>query len=319
MHFVLVLALSTAPSFAVATFSNGEKAEGAFSLTEGRKMDFFDVIKQKRVAIDPEEIARISVNVEEESMQQAWMFKEDGNAEKIMLPWKYPIRKLLTDVTLTTGQSVHGHVVCPFYLEDDQDSHRYFLVKDQKGEKNQSFEDLTYIKEVVLPNRKVGDIKLGTITVKAAGNAILIDQKREMTLDPPFTSLLSGQYDVLIFNDKTIRFGLSGDAVPDADKKAIQEKVDKIEEFYTSKKIVAFTKAGSTVRGLVELTRKEESYDKGFQFARWELWTFEPTKQSFDVKRRLFLFRQRLEKDLPTYEYKSDDKLKGVNENATVE
>ena len=319
MHLVLILALSTAPSFAIATFSNGEKAEGAFSLTEGRKMDFFDVIKQKRVAIDPEEIARIAVSVEEESMQQAWMFKEDGNAEKIMLPWKYPIRKLLTDVTLTTGQSVHGHVVCPFFLEDDQDSHRYFLVKDQKGEKNQAFEDLTYVKEVVLPNRKVGDAKLGTITVKAAGNPILIDQKRETSFDPPFTALLSGQYDVLIFNDKAIRYGLSGDPVSDAEKKAIQEKVDKIEEFYTSKKIVAFGKAGNVVRGLVELTRKEESYDKGFQFARWELWTFEPTKQSFDVKRRLFLYRQRLEKDLPVYEYRSDDKLKAVSENAVVE
>ena len=319
MHFMLILALSAAPNFAVTTFSNGDKAEGGFSLTEGRKLDFFDVNKGKRVQIDPEEIARIAVSIEEESQQQAWMFKEDGNAEKIMLPWKYTVRKLLTDITLTSGQTVHGHVNAPFYLEIDDDSKRFFLVKDQKGEKNQKAEDLLYVKEIVLPNRKVGDGKLGTITIKAKGHPVVVDHKREMSLDPPFTGLLSGAYDVLLFDDTAIRYGLSGDPVPEADQKTIQDKVNSIEEFYTSKKIVAFAKSGNIVRGLVELTRKEESYDKGFQFARWELWTFEPTKVSFDIKRRLFLYRQRLEKDLPKYEYKSDDKLKAVNENATVE
>lgn len=319
MHLLLILALSTAPDFAVATYSNGDTVEGAFSLTEGRKLDFFDVNKGKRVQIDPEEIARVTVKIEEESMQQAWMFKEDGNADKVMLPWKYPVRKLLTDITLTSGQSVHGHVNAPFYLEINDESKRFFLVKDQKGEKNQKPEELLYIKEIVLPNRKIGDGKLGTITVKAKGHPVLVDHKREMTLDPPFTGLLSGPYDVIVFDDAKIRYGLSGDAVPEADQKAIQDKVNQIEEFYTSKKIVAFAKSGTTVRGLIELTRKEESYDAGFKFARWELWTFEPTKQSFDIKRRLFLYRQRLEKDLPKYEYSSDEKLKGVNENATVE
>ena len=75
------------------------------------------------------------------------------------------------------------------------------------------------------------------------------------------------------------------------------------------------------VRALVELTRTEESYDKGFRYARWEYWTFEPTQQSWDIRKRLYLHRERLtdEKALPAFEYRAEDRLKGVSENAKIE
>jgi hypothetical protein len=322
VHLALLLAAFSADlSFCVVTLSNGESTEGKFSITDGKKLDLFDTKRQKRVQIDPDEVARITVTAEDEKIGQAWMFKEDGNRDKLKLPGKYPLRSLSTDITLTSGETLTGHIVAPFYVETEEESKRFFLVKDQKGEKDQTLEQLVYVKNIVLPNRKVGDGKLGTITVKAPGKPALFSIEREMTLDPPFTGLLAGHYDVFIFGDKKVRFGLTGDEVPEADRKAIQDKVDQIEEFYTHKKIVAFAKTGSIVRGFIDLTRPEESYDAGFKFERWELWTFEPTKTSWDIKRRLFIHRERFTdaQGLPKLEYVKDEKLKSVKENAVIE
>ena len=93
---------------ATVTLSNGERHEGAFSLTEGRKLELFDVQKSKRIRIDPAEIARVSVTVEEERLEQAWMFKEESDHTKLKLTWKYPLRKLVTDVTLVSGETLRG-------------------------------------------------------------------------------------------------------------------------------------------------------------------------------------------------------------------
>jgi hypothetical protein len=321
VHLALLLALSADISFCVVTLSNGESQQGKFSITDGKKLDLFDTKRQKRVQIDPDEVARVVVTAEDEKMAQGWMFKEDGNREKLKLPFKYPLRSLSTDITLTSGETLTGHIVCPFYVETEEENKRFFLVKDQKGEKNQSFEELIYVKNIVLPNRKIGDGKLGTIAVKVPGTVALFSLEREMTLDPPFTGLLAGHYDVFIFGEKKVRFGMTGEDVPEADRKAIQEKVDQIEEFYTHKKIVAFAKNGSIVRGFIDLTRPEESYDAGFKFERWELWSFEQTKTSWDIKRRLFIHRERFPdaKGLPALEYVRDEKLKSMKENAVIE
>jgi hypothetical protein len=143
-----------------------------------------------------------------------------------------------------------------------------------------------------------------------------VSVEREVSYQPPFSGLLPGRYDVFVFGDK-IRYGLTGGEVEPEELKGIREKIAKIEEFYPHKKIVAAAKEGPVVRCLMELTRTEESYDKGFMYARWELWTFEPTQESWDIRKRLFLHRLRAPK-LPEFEYVADGGLKGVSENAEI-
>lgn len=316
---LILLCLSQDADQAVVTLSNGERADGAFSLTEGRKLELFDVKKSKRFKIDGPEIVRIGVVVEEEKLEQGWMFKEESDHTKVKLPFKYPLRKLMTDVTLRTGETMRGHVVCVFYLDKDDERRRFLLLTDQKGEKDQKLEDLLYVKEIVFPNRKAGDAKLGTIKVSGAAAAVSLE--REMSFQPPLTGLLSGRYDVYLFGEKKVRYGLTGEGVKEEERKAVEEKVAKIEEFFTRKRIVAIARDGEILRALVELTRTEESHDKGWRYARWEVWTFEATKLSWDVRKRLYLHRLRVaaDKGLPEFEYVADAKLKGVSENAVIE
>ncbi len=304
---------------ATVTLSNGERHEGTFSLTEGRRLELFDVQKSKRFRIDPAEIARVSVTVEEEKLEQAWMFKEESDHTKIKLPWKYPLRKLRTAVTLVTGETLEGRAVGVFYLENDDARKRFFLLADQKGEKDQALEDLLYVKEIALPGRKVGGKTLGTIRV--LGPAAAVSLEREMSFQPPLTGLPVGRYDLFLFGETGVRYGLSGENVAEGDLKAIQAKVDLIEEFYTGKRVVAAAREGKTVRALVELTRVEESHDKGWRYARWEVWTFDPTLKSWDIRQRMFLHRRRFpaEREMPRLEYAREAKLAGVPENAAIE
>src|SRR5207247_11010601 len=123
------------PDFAQIMLSNGDKADGEFSLTPGKKLELFDVAKKKRFTIEAGEIVRVSASVEEEKMEQGWMFREEGLKDKIKLPFFYPLRQLLTDVTLSSGVTLRGHVYGLFFLEKDGGSKRYLIYANQKGEK----------------------------------------------------------------------------------------------------------------------------------------------------------------------------------------
>src|SRR5579862_75402 len=325
----LVTYAEDAPDLAQITYSNGDKAEGDFSLTPGKNLDIFDLNKKKRFSVAAEEIVRVSVSVEEEKMEQGWMFREEGLKDKIKLPFTYPLRQLLTDITLNSGAVLHGHCNGVFYLEKDGDSKRYLLYANQKGEKGQTLNDIPYVKEIAFPNRKAAEGKLGAI--KAPPHTALFSAEREMTFESPLTALVPGKYDAIVFPDKfpqphgqtpyKIRYGLSGENMPDADVKAMQAKVDLIENFFTKQRIVAAFKNGKTVCALMELTRSEASYDAGIRFARWEMWTFEPTPQSWDIRKRLYLHREKFsdKEPLPAFEYAPDEKLRAISENSSVE
>lgn len=318
------------PDLAQVTFSNGEKVEGDFALTPGKKLEIFDVNKKKRFQVDAGEIVRISATVEEEKMEQGWMFREEGLKDKIKLAFFYPLRQLLTDITLSSGATLHGHINGLFFLEKDGDSKRYIIYSNQKGEKGQTLNDLVYIKEVAFPNRKAADGKLGTI--KAPPKTALLNIERDMTIEAPFNALVPGKYDAFIFDSKfkqphgttpyRIRYGLSGEKAPEEDVKGIYKKIELVEEFYTKKKIVAAVRHGKDgVKALMELTRSEASYDAGLRFARWEVWTFEPTSTTWNIVKRMYLQREKFsdKEAMPVFEYSEEGKLKGVKESGTIE
>lgn len=332
-HFALLIVCAAVfaednPDLAQITLSNGDKAEGDFSLTPGKKLELFDVAKKKRFNVEPAEIVRISASVEEEKMEQGWMFKEEGLKDKIKLPFFYPLRQLFTDITLNSGVTLHGHCNGLFFLEKDGDSKRYIIYANQKGEKGQTLNDIVYVKEIAFPNRKATDGKLGTI--KAPPKTALLNIEREMTHEPPFNALVPGKYDAFVFDAKfkephgaapyKIRYGLTGTPAPEDDIKGIYKKIELVEEFYTKKKIVAAVKEKDKIRALMELTRSEASYDAGLRFARWEVWTFEPTTTTWNIVKRLYLHREKFsdKEPLPVFEYKGEDKLKSISENSEI-
>ncbi len=314
--------------FAQVVYSSGEKIEGEFSLTQGRKLEIFDVTKKKRFSVAADEIVHISATVEEEKIEQGWMFREEGLKDKIKLAIFYPLRQLFTDITLTSGAVLHGHCNGLFYLEKDGDSKKYLIVANQKGENKQTLNDIPYIKEVSFPNRKAAEGKLGTL--KAPPKTVLYNVEHDMTFEPPFNALVPGKYEAFIFHDKfpqphgtnpyKIRYGLSGEKMPDDDVAAMQKKINLVENFFTKQNIVVAMKSGKTTYALMELTRSEANYDAGFRIVRWEIWTMEPTSSTWDIKKRLYLFREKLsdKEPLPKFEYTEDPTLKGLAENGEV-
>jgi len=318
---VLQAAAAQDPAWAAVTLSNGERHEGIFSLTEGRRLEIFDGRASRRLRLDSSEIARVSATPEEEKMEQAWMFREESDHARILLPWKYPLRRLRTEVTVVSGDTFQGRVVgCVFYLENGDERRRFLLTSDQKGEKGQTLEDLTYVKQIVLPNRPVGGRAPGVLRVPP-GPAAAVDVRREVSFQSPFAGLPSGRYDVFLFGEARVRYGLAGEKVPEGELRGIQSRVDLIEEFYPGKRLIDAAREGGIVRALVELTRPEESHDKGWRYVRWEVWTFEPTTKGWDLRRRLFLHRVRIpaDRELPRYAYAADPRLAGVPEDASVE
>jgi hypothetical protein len=319
---------------AVVVLSNGERAEGKLSLTEGKSLEVFDKKLGKRVGIAASEVVRISVSVESEKLEQAWIWKEEGSHEKILLPDKFPARELATEVTLLSGEVLRGHAACVLFLDTGDEAHeakRFLLLAQQKGEKNERLEDLVYVKEVVFPGRKAAEAaKVATIQAPAPAAAVSLE--REVSFESPLTNLLQGRYDVFLFMAKLdagkagrVRFGLTGEKPADTDRKKLEAKLASIEEFYTKKQIVAATKDGGVFRVFLELTRAEAAVDGGGNPApssvRWELWTFEPTQEGVSVRARLFLHRITYPRgtDAPAFDYVPETKLAGVRESAVIE
>jgi len=305
--------------YAIASFSDNTQVDGVFSLTAGKQFEILDTAKSKRFSFAAEELANISIAVEDEKLEQGWMFREESDHTKIKLPYKYPTRKLLVTLTLKSGEIVKGHANGVFYIERGDEQQRFFLQSYQKGEKNQALADLVYLKEIKFPNRVAGKAQAGTIAVAAPAAAV--QWERETSYQSPLRDLLTGRYDVVLFRLPKIRYGLSGGPVKPEDLKNIDQKVQAIEEFFTKKKIVAAVQDGAKVRAIIELTRAEASHDQGWRYARWEAWTFEPTAQTWDVKKRMLLHRERFsdKAPLPDFEYVRDEKLCGVAENAKLE
>jgi hypothetical protein len=315
---------------AIVTLSSGERVEGRFSLTDGKKLEVFDARLARRVAIDPAEIARVSASIESEKVEQGWMWREESDHEKIRLPFHYPLRKIQTEVTLVSGEVVRGHATCVFYMavEGTDDPRRLFLLADQKGEKDQRLEDLLYVKEVVFPGRAVATASL--VTIQAPEPAAAFALERDASFASPLSGLLSGRYDVFLFprelkgkgEKSRVRYGLTGTPLEKETLARVEAKVASIEEFFRQKRVVAAAREGTTVRALLELVMTDETTDDAkWGYVRWEVWTFDATTPELDVKKRVFLHRRRFAKaqGAPAFDYVAEEKLRSVKESQVIE
>ncbi|MBI3270102.1 MAG: hypothetical protein HYZ53_13840 [Planctomycetes bacterium] len=315
------------------TLSTGEAFSGALFLAEGKSLDIYDVEHKRRHPLTLAEISSIAVEIEEERMQDGWMFLEEGSDKKVKLPFQYPVRKYLTLITLTGGQVIRGHAVSPIYLRAGEEERRFLLLSDQKGEKGQPLKDLAYVREVCFdadapsPSAAPGGASPAPITPRLASllatlngarEACIVDAERDkgFPMKAPrhgylfrAEGLLPGAYDLWVRGENGLFGALSvpppadGRALSEPDREAIRERIRSIEEFFDEKLILQIVGGLDRAKLLLEMRRtkptsmKDEASGASFKFIRWELWTLHRLETTWEIDARIFLFREKIRPD----------------------
>ncbi len=140
----------------VVTYSDGRVLEGKLFLRGPQTLKLFDLRRKTYVTIRFSDIARLDVDIEKQSMEKVWRFKEEGDPEKIYTGEEYPLHYYVTHVTLRNGSRFDTHLSAVLYLKKpDGKEERVFLLIKQKGDTTQNLDDLVYVKSVVFYDRRL--------------------------------------------------------------------------------------------------------------------------------------------------------------------
>jgi hypothetical protein len=159
-------------------YSDGTVLTGTISLTEGRTLKLTipqagsikttdmitgeDVQYGKARTFGLDAVQTIEFVPEKEEMGWDWKFTEKLNVDKD--GWKpaakeftgpeYPLRYVKARVTMTSGEKIEGHLyTVTLYLEQKDSTRKIVLRSKERGEKEQSLEDLVYVTRIAMRDK----------------------------------------------------------------------------------------------------------------------------------------------------------------------
>ena len=109
--FALSSLAAPAPSPAVITLSDGTVLSGKLSIIGSRPLTLVPFGEDRQRMVLLSDILSIDHQIETNSMERPWVFKESGKAEKVYLDGQYPLLNFKTRITLVSGSVLSGHII----------------------------------------------------------------------------------------------------------------------------------------------------------------------------------------------------------------
>lgn len=318
----------------IVTLSDGTTLRGKVSFTAGKRLRIYDLRRRRVDYLDLEQIGVIRTFVEEEKLEEAWAFEEEGSPKKIKLGWRYPLRTYQQEVQLVGGQVIVGHCYAAvLFVDDGSREHKVILPRVQRGKQGQKLEDLIYPRGVVLsepsPETIVGKPKASSFASVEGElsrlSALALIELRSLGGYPGAVSrngefhvsgLLPGAHAAFLRRGDEVIVGFPSETVlPDTDRSAIEKRVSSLAEFFEEKRIVFVGGDPERPLLLLELRRRGETTlptarGGSARVLRWELWGLERQGESWRIRRRVFLDRMLLDgpRD-PSIRYRREPRL----------
>ncbi|MCY3022996.1 MAG: hypothetical protein NTW87_28805 [Planctomycetota bacterium] len=311
--------------------SNGEPFTGEVWFTDG-KLRLYEgegAAGGRYVNIAQNELVSITFIIKEKSLESPWRFKNAGSDEKEILPGKYPMINLGSEVKLTSGKVLAGHLMTtPVFVRIpgrenpmDFDNKKFILKYQYKGELGQEFKDVTYVSSIVFnDNATVAAAENGSIggTIKGVGK---LEQAAAFGIERMagylgkvdaekgtycIENLPKDVYDIALLTDQGVYVGLSdvsktvkGQVRPltPEDEQAIAKQLAKYEDFFDQQQILGVKGHCEAAKVLVHQWRVREQHDeeglKGKQIHRLDIWCWHKrtTEWHTDKQGRAQLFR----------------------------
>jgi hypothetical protein len=128
--------------------------EGYLCTSRGRPLVIFDRAEKKYFRLEWNDVARVDVAIEKDTLEQDWRWKEGGSDVKVYTDLWYVWHKYLTTITLKDGERHTGDLTAPIYIlpEGEEEQQRFIFHRRSKGEKAKKEEALPplHIRKLVL-------------------------------------------------------------------------------------------------------------------------------------------------------------------------
>ena len=169
---------ATAPRAGRVEFSDGSALAGAISITPGSELKIHLDNQVRTLAF--ERVREMRLEVENESLEQAYRMPEAGKAFRVAEGKPFPVRALKTTVSLAGGEALAGHLYTTvLYIESGDDARKVVLLAKQRGKEGQALKDLVYPVKVSFedPGAPAGDVARLRLTLpetRGAGGVVAL-------------------------------------------------------------------------------------------------------------------------------------------------
>lgn len=325
---LLLFCVLAAPAGAV------EWRKGTVTLSSGRTIDgkvyvlrdslyVYDLASKERRNIAVDNIERIETLVRDQKMAKKWYFKESGSDEKIYTGETYPVRRFYVRVTFHDGSTLRGKPIArTVYVQTDDGRENYKLGQKQEGEVGQKLNDLVYLKSITFGESGPGVTGSITASIQPPSDervqravALNTDQNflrqgKDAGEKITFPRCTTGTYDLLVTTNKAFYAAFSAEG-PDGQKRLdsrqvadIQQWIDKLEDFYTTQRVLYG--AGTRKEAFVLVFRERSGNIHGATslVRRYDVWVMHKPRDQWQIQKRIGIFRMTSnQKQVPRREF----------------
>jgi len=135
--------------------SDGTIRTGQIYLTRDKRLQVYDEKMKRQREVPLRVVKQIECKVAKEWMEKEWKFKEAASSEKMFTGREYPAREYVHTITLHDGRTITGPLSGVVYIQAETDRQRpqperFILHKRDKGQLDQKFDSLKYVKQIKL-------------------------------------------------------------------------------------------------------------------------------------------------------------------------
>ncbi len=275
-----------APVPAVVTLSDGTVLSGNLRLIGARPLTLVPLGEDRQRTVLFSDILSIDHQIETNSMERPWVFKESGKAEKVYLEGRYPLLNFKTRITLVNGGILTGHIIsAAMNLTSDEGTKKIFLERQIKGTLEQQLADVVYVSTIRMTANVLEGGGAISGSVEGFGkveSVTALDNERGQVLFArvtkgdlfDFGTVLPGSYDLCILTDTHVLVGHSdatprestaGGALQAGDLASINTKFPLADDFFNDRWILRLRGNRSFTKALV--------YQRRGKFYEAEKWT----------------------------------------------
>ncbi len=293
--------------------SDGETVVGKIYITDDRLIIYNETQKRFYTVRAPQ-IKTIESLVEKEYMERVWFFKESGSDEKVYTGERYPVRMFNTRITFHDGNHLEGHIIArTFYVDSGGRRRRLILRRKLEGDKGESLDDLVYVRTIILDEGEGGVLGSISGTVRLPeGERLLgmkaIHRQNDFAIAAElsgggrfrFVHCTKGTYDLVAISNRAIYVYFSREKEEKCSRlhagvlKEIHVWIKKLRDFFHAQELIygAGNEDGAYV--LVRMERYGRTTLPGTELLRrYEVWHVHKPADEWQIKKRLFIHRER--------------------------
>jgi len=297
---------------ATVELSDGASITGSVSVPEG-KLLLYDEGAARRYTVKLDEIEWLRNVIEEQGMEEQWMFRESGLDDKVRTGRYYPVRCYETRVSFRDGRELSGHIIArTIYVKADGQTRRFILRYKQEGKPGQSLSDLPYVRSVRFQGESEG--VRGTISGRVSVprgesvQALLAFNRDKLNGVAPWVNPVTGEFqargcaagvwDLVVVTNRAVYVYFSRERDAGAarlDKKQvgeIQDWVDKLRDFFHQQRVLY---AAGNEKGAFALIWKERlghtTLSGLAELHRYAVWAMHKPEKEWQIRKRFFVWR----------------------------